>query len=139
LRASTATTSTATAEATSTAAVATTVGAAIAAKILSTAIVAGGTRIFLRRIVLAKILRSRGVRFRLALFRLFLHCAVFRRLAFAMGFIAQGRVMFVLVSKIGVHGLFVGNGLLRSIVGAWRSDLIGAVRIGERLARQGFD
>ena len=118
LRASTAPASTTAAKAPA-ATVATAITTAIPAEILPAAIIAivtAWTRVFLRGIVLPKILWSGGVRLRLALFRFALRRVVFIDLAVALGFHRRGAL--VLVRKVRVHGLFVGNGLLRSVVGA---------------------
>jgi hypothetical protein len=96
-----------------------TVATAIPAEILPAAIIAivtAWTRVFLRGIVLPKILWSGGVRLRLALFRFALRRVVFIDLAVALGFHRRGAL--VLVRKVRVHGFFVGNGSLRSVVGA---------------------
>jgi hypothetical protein len=135
LRASTAPASTTPTKASSAA-----ITTAIPAEILPAAIIAivtAWTRVFLRGIVLPKILWSGGVRLRLSLFRFALRRVVFIDLAVALGFHRRGAL--VLVREVRMHGLFVGNGLLRSVVGAERGGLIGAVRIGERLAWQGLD
>lgn len=127
LWASTTPASTASAPASSTPAIT----AAISAEILPAiiAVAAAWTRVFLRGVVLlSKILRSGGVRFRLALFRFALSCAIFIDLAVALSFYCGGAV--VLVREIRMHGLFVRNSLLRSVVGAKRRCVIGAVRVG---------
>src|SRR5260370_12789187 len=131
LGASTARASAAPAKASSTA-----ITAAVAAKILTATIIAVisavRTSVLLRWIELAKVLRSRSVRFRLALFRFRLRRAgsIQLRLALTRGFV------LVTVREISMQRLFVRDALLRGVVRAYGSRLIGAVRVGDRFARQ---
>jgi hypothetical protein len=115
LRASSAAASTAPAPASSAAAIPT----AIAAEVLSAAVIAAvRTRVFLRGIELPKVLRSRGVRIRLALLPFGVGLTISVRLSFAMSFFGRRSIMFVLVREVRTQRLFVGNSLLCGVVRA---------------------
>ncbi len=53
-----------------------------------------------------------------------------------MSFLRRGGLVLMTVREISMQRLFVRDALLRGVVRAYGSRLIGAVRVGERFARQ---